>query len=297
MLISAIQIPTALTRGKFIMFFKKKPIDALAAQNETTLKATEQFRRDLEAGKAARSDIPQLKQEQPYFGIFPIAAAGLDCLMFHAHDDVVVWEYLWNGPDGYETELVNTWVQWCSSPGCILDIGAYSGLMSLLAAKANPKNTVHLFEPLERVIERANINVKLNGLGQRIHRHAVGASDKEERLRMHLYRDENFLGTGSSIYSKQGKETFGSKEIQTVAIDRYLPGIRPTVIKIDVEGHELACLQGLEKTIARSRPNMLVEIWSHSRSDVLAFLEKHNYEARRVEGADRDVNNYIVTPR
>lgn len=273
------------------------PLDRIEQQNQDTLTEANAFRQRLQAGIAQRSDIPKLKQKHPYFGILPVSAAGLEVLMLHAHDDVVAWEYIWNGVDGYETEMVQTWVNWCrTSPGCILDIGAYSGLMSLLAAKAHPKNEVHLFEPLERVIERANVNVKLNGLTQRVFRHAVAASDHNGHAEITLYRDENFLGTGSSIYCKEGKQTFGAKQIQTVALDTFLPGICPTVVKIDVEGHELACLQGLEHTIARSKPKMLVEVWEHTRFHVLALLDAYGYEVQRFEAMECGVNNYSATP-
>ena len=240
--------------------------------------------------------MPHLKQQFAYRGVFPVRAADLNCLMFHAHDDVVVWEYLWNGADGYETEMVRTWVSWCRTPGCILDIGAYSGLMSLLAAKAHPQNQVHLLEPMERVMERASVNVKLNGLEKQIRRHTVAASDVAERLRMHLYRDENFLGTGSSITPKTGKKTFGSKEIQTVALDAYLPDLMPTVVKIDIEGHELSCLKGMREMLQRARPKMLIEVWAQNRTEVLTFLSDLGYEVQRVEAEENAVNNYLARP-
>lgn len=179
----------------------------------------------------------------------------------------------------------------------MLDIGAYTGLMSILAARAHPGNRVHLFEPLERIIERANVNVKLNGFGQRIERHPVAASDTNGTAEITLYRGENALGTGSGIGVKANKTAVATKAIPTVRIDDYLPDITPTTIKLDVEGHELAALSGMEQTIARHRPNMLIESWDHSRSDVLGIMQRHGYDMQRTEPEDRPVNNYIATPR
>ena len=105
---------------------------------------------------------------------------------------------------------------------------------------------IHLFEPLERILERASINVKLNGLGQKIQRHGVAASNRDGTAEINLYRNEDFLGTGSSIDAKRENAEFGTKQIRTVSVDSYLPDVRPVAIKIDVEGHELACLHGLE---------------------------------------------------
>jgi len=192
-------------------------------------------------------------------------------------------------------EMVKTWASWCKKPGTYLDVGSYSGLMSIIAARSNPKNQVHLVEPMERTIERASINMKLNGISGRVQRHCVAASDKEGTARINLYRNEDFLGTGNSIYLKENKATFGYKDIRTVALDDYLPAdTRASAIKIDVEGHELACLRGLEKTISKTRPNIMIEVWAHSRTEVLALLEAWGYRCDLVEKGALPVNNYLA---
>lgn len=267
-------------------------------RNKTMLQAAEKFRNGLKDGSASVNDLPRLKQEFPSFGVMPCKAGDIEFVMFHAHDDVVVWEYLWNGPDGYERNLVRTWIDWCRArPGDILDIGAYTGLMPLLAAHAHPDNTIHLFEPLERIIERANVNVKLNGMGRRIARHAVAASDANGSTEITLYRGEDALGTGSGIGTKKDKKVIGTKAIATARIDDFLPDLNAKAIKLDVEGHELAALLGLEKTISRCRPHMLVESWESDRTQVLKIMAEHGYDMQRTEPEDRTVNNYIATPR
>lgn len=265
--------------------------------NDRALARMKLFRQELATGVASLDDIPTLKQAHPYRGIVPIRAGGHDIVMFHAHDDVVVWEYLWRGDDGYEPEMVHRWSDWCrNAEGEVWDIGAYSGLMSILAALSNPKNTVHLFEPLDRVIERANINVKLNALQARIARHAVACSDVEGVAEIILYRDANFLGTGSSIETKGNLKQFGTRTIRTVALDSYLPKATPRVVKVDVEGHELSTLIGMQQILRRTRPNMLIEIWSKRRSEVMTLLHDLGYRLERVEDRDRAVNNYFATP-
>lgn len=283
------KIPEKLFSGNT----RSKDIEAL---NQAAFAATQEFRERLAAGKASRSDMPVLKQKYPAFGVFPIKAAGIDFVMFHAHDDLVVWEYLWFGEDGYESNLVRTWASWCRKPGLVLDIGGYSGLMSILAARAHPKNQVHLFEPLERVIERANINIKLNGISPRVTRHAVAASDCDGEATINLYRDEDFLGTGSSLTEKAGKTVTVTKRIRTVRIDTYLPDIAPSVVKIDVEGHELATLDGMDATLRRARPHILIEVWENTREDVLRRLHDMGYSLTRSEGRDLPVNNFLAEP-
>lgn len=50
----------------------------------------------------------------------------------------------------------------------VLDIGGYSGLMPVLAALSHPDTSVSLFEPMDRTVERAIINVKANGVLDRV---------------------------------------------------------------------------------------------------------------------------------
>ena len=272
-------------------------ITQINARNAAVAEAARQFREDLKAGRVSLADLPRLKQQYPSFGIFPCKAAGLEFVMFHAHDDLVVWDYIWLGEDGYERDLVNPWVDWCRKPGEFLDIGAYSGLMSILAARSHPENRVHLFEPLGRIIERANVNIKINGLSQRITRHAVAASDRGEEVEISLYRSEDFLGTGSSIDAKGGKDVVATRMIRTVALDDYLPGLSPRAVKIDVEGHELSVLKGMQQTLTRGRPHMIIEIWENTREDVFRLLRDQGYDLERVEPQDRAVNNFIARPQ
>lgn len=278
------------------MFTPNQRLSQIEERNIAAAEAARAFQEDLRAGRASMSDLPRLMQQYPAFGIMPCKAAGIEFAMFHAHDDIVARNYLWVGADGYEPDLVRTWVEWCRKPGDVMDIGGYSGLMSILAARSHTENKVHLFEPLERVIERANINIKINGLSRRITLHPVAASDQTGEAQIHLYRDEDFLATGNSINRKDDKEFFTTKRITTVAIDEYLPNISPRAVKIDVEGHELAVLTGLERTLRRSRPQILIEVWENTREDVLRKLRDLGYTLERAERVDRPVNNFIARP-
>ncbi|WP_313951407.1 FkbM family methyltransferase [Accumulibacter sp.] len=65
-------------------------------------------------------------------------------------------------------------------------------------------------------------------------------------------------GTGASRVSQEGQQI-----IQCVSIDDALPGMRPTLIKLDIEGGEPAALQGAIQTITASRPALAISIYHH----------------------------------
>jgi len=272
-------------------------IAAIEAQNERTLERVAQFRVDYADGRATFDDFSKLKHEFPYIGFVPCSAGGIDFVIFHANDDIVGWEYLWFGDDHYERDIVGQWIAWCRAAerGAVLDIGGYTGLMSVLAAKANPNLRVHLFEPMARTVERAKINVYANYVRSQVKLHNKAASDVAGEAKINLYRNEDFLGTGNSIYDKK-LEIRDVKIIETVRVDDLLPAAHPSVVKVDVEGHELSCLRGMEAMVKRSRPQMVVEVWEHTRDDVLALLRTWGYECVPFEDPGGRVVNYACTP-
>ncbi len=75
-------------------------------------------------------------------------------------------------------------------------------------------------------------------------------------------------------------------------------GLDPQFVKIDVEGAELAVLKGMEETLQRFHPALLIE-WSDSQPAVAELLDEYGYEAnfyeqekdRFVEYDGRDCRN------
>jgi FkbM family methyltransferase len=85
-------------------------------------------------------------------------------------------------------------------------------------------------------------------------------------------------------------------EVETRRIDDYeLPDVG--FIKIDVEGHELAVLGGAEATLARHKPNLLIECNDEHQSDAVKrlseWLDIHEYSAVFLDDrALRPINEY-----
>lgn len=65
------------------------------------------------------------------------------------------------------------------------------------------------------------------------------------------------MGGGSHIDPK------ATRQITCVALDEALPGFRPNLIKLDVEGAELDALAGSVQTIARFRPALAISLYHH----------------------------------
>ena len=65
-------------------------------------------------------------------------------------------------------------------------------------------------------------------------------------------------------------------------------------IKLDVEGMELQALAGLERTIARWRPRISIEVDDGNVSAFKEWLVRHHYASERTYRRYRVNENYLV---
>ncbi len=123
-----------------------------------------------------------------------------------------------------------------------LDVGANIGSYSILAA-AGAGSQVFAVEPILQTFADLTANIRVNSLDRLITAHRVGLSDKPGTLSFTTRQDtvNHVLAAG---------EDADSEEIIVTTMDALCESQVPTLIKIDVEGHELAVLTGAEKTMA-----------------------------------------------
>jgi FkbM family methyltransferase len=174
----------------------------------------------------------------------------------------------------FETEYIKANVK----PGDVfIDVGTFiDGWHSLLAAKEGAK--VISFEPVSAYVKRFREQVELNNLDIRIE--PVALSDKNGTA---TFYDSG----GASSFSKEHGENVNkvpSKKISITAktLDSY--SLRPTMIKIDVEGFEANVIKGARKTLAKYRPTLIMELEDKflreagsSAKELLALLRSLGY--------------------
>ena len=86
--------------------------------------------------------------------------------------------------------------------------------------------------------------------------------------------------------------------VEAVTLDSYgLEHVR--FIKMDIEGHEPAALEGAEETIRRCRPHVLIEIKPQHLLQIHAFFDQLGYEIKRLNqivDAEPSGNNFLFIP-
>ncbi len=173
-------------------------------------------------------------------------------------ENEIFWKGIYNG---WEQVSQRIWFELCQEAQTIFDIGANTGLYSLMAKTINPNADVYAFEPVERVYDKLSYNNLLNNYDIKCEKKAISNRDGSA-----LIYDQDTEHTYSITVNKD-TTTDGEKaipiRIETVRLDTFIQQnniSRIDLLKIDVETHEVEVLEGLGKYIKAFEPTLLIEI-------------------------------------
>lgn len=148
------------------------------------------------------------------------------------------------------------------SPGAtVIDAGAYIGFYTLLAARrAGPTGRVFAFEPNPEAYAALRANLVRNALHGVADAAPFGLGERTARQRFYQAAGD---GSESSLFPPRHP----SRSIETacVSLDQAL-GERPMdVLKLDIEGGEVAALRGMRRTLDAS-PDVSVFVECNPRA-------------------------------
>jgi FkbM family methyltransferase len=221
--------------------------------------------------------------------------------------DGVGRDLYWRGI-GHDGTTIREFSSRCERASVVLDIGANSGLFTLLACTINPKTQVIAFEPAPEVRLQLEANVKANGFENRCDIRSEAASDSNGTASLHLPHES---WTSASLNADGYHGLAGNTiTIKTVTVDSIADAsLTVDLIKIDVEGFEDKVLDGMQKTVSRCAPVIILECNAGGPASALnAFLSRNRYEcsllgeelrqAAQIDPAlDRNHFNWLCSPR
>jgi FkbM family methyltransferase len=188
----------------------------------------------------------------------------------------------------------------CLQPGQVFfDVGAHFGYYSLLAAEiVGPAGRVFAFEPTPRthriLAENVESHPNVEALPYAVHR-ARGTLELSDFGP--TYSAFNSLlppRLDEATRRRLGPHPLASHRITVEAwsLDAFVAerGIGPDFVKIDAESAELAILEGMETTLASSRPLVALEVGDEdvpgapASHEVVDFLMAHGYDPWETDG-------------
>jgi FkbM family methyltransferase len=189
-------------------------------------------------------------------------------------------------------------------PGQVaVDIGCHKGAYTYwMRRSVGPSGAVYAFEPQPgqvaylreafSAMRYDNVEIVPLAVSDRcgempLYVPAIGARTHEASLELSVgaRNDSGPRNNGfHTVAAPQTTPTYGTLHVNVTTLDDFFAGRPhgPNFVKIDVEGHELAVLQGATRTLKQHRPAILVECEARHRPDhdvwpVFDFLESLGY--------------------
>ena len=176
----------------------------------------------------------------------------------------------------------------------VSDVGANIGWYSLLAARrTGPRGRVVAFEPDSANVTSLRRNVRRNGFHNLL---AVPAAVADHEGWQAFRADGGVMGK---------LDDAGTALVPVVTLDswhRQAATPAPDVVKIDVEGAEVAVIAGMAEILRSARPTLIIELHGETNDAVADALEAHGYQHSPIDvpGTTRTAPfaaHILATPR
>ena len=151
----------------------------------------------------------------------------------------------------YQPDLAALLQRRLPSDAVVADIGAYIGVLTVLLATLCPKGHVYAFEPVGENYAHLTGNVAAGGLDN-VTAERVALLDRDGEVNFEYepgYPGGSHVGAGGGAVPSIRFDTWARQ----AGLDRL------DLVKLDVEGVELAVLAGAAETLRRFRPILVVE--------------------------------------
>lgn len=197
------------------------------------------------------------------------------------HNLYIEKELFWKGVTSeFEPKTLQLWQSLSAESDLIMDLGANTGVFSLIAAATNNIAIIYSFEPVPynyKILQKnidlndfSNINLVTKAVSETIDKHKMLIEENSVNYINSLENDK--LGNNQNTMQIE----IESIDIDTFCNNNSIEAI--DLIKIDVEGHELKVLNGMKRIINDCKPTFIIEVLHESMAnDLNIFFNDLNY--------------------
>ena len=175
-------------------------------------------------------------------------------------DDIVKYNNFW------EFELFNKWKHYFPKEGLMLDIGANIGSHCVQFKHYFPDLEIYAFEPFK---ENFDVLIQNTKQYKDVKCFNIGVGSRTSIVH---FNDGHAQNSGVVHIVKNSDNS----NIVLSLDDLTLPKV--SFIKIDVEGHELSCMQGMTRLLLDQKPLIWLEENNIGDYRVIPYLEKLGYK-------------------
>ncbi len=210
---------------------------------------------------------------------------------FHEHrfkyfnncDDGILNYFYYNLPYNEDADL-KLFIELSKKSKTIVDIGANTGIYSVLASIANPSSKIFAFEPYLTNAERMQINLNLNAADNvEVVVSAIGDTNGLIDIAIPENKTITDVSSINQAFSKSiyPEIAWGKQEVEIQKLDTFAENrnLKIDLIKCDVETSEMLVFRGMINILERDKPTIIFESFFNDERQLFfnEVLKDFNY--------------------
>jgi len=213
----------------------------------------------------------------------PISGHSTSLVITGAGTCHLSFQLFWRGINYYEPFTRTVIEMLTASRELFVDVGANIGFFALIAAKLNPRLRVIAFEPNPKMFAMLCEHKRLNELSN-LTAEPLALSDRDGKAQLFI-NNSDMSASLMPDFQKDFNPALCAIPVGIVTLDSYLQRIGvsgPFVLKVDVEGHDKEFLEGATCSIARFKPDIVIEVLGDFDRSALDRLRSYGYSFYRI---------------
>lgn len=212
----------------------------------------------------------------PLTGMIPIDYDNYGSFLMNSDGaDTIASRAYFSGALNYESLTAKALTALFTESQCFFDVGANTGICSLMAAKHPNIKNIYSFEPVPQIFTYLEKNIRSNNF-TKIDAHLLALSNQSGQLSFSIPRGI-VLPLGASFGAEKDFKGADIEQVMvnTETIDYFIAKNNtplPDTIKIDTETTEPEVILGALSTIRTKRPSLVVEILTQPVGHKIAEL-------------------------
>ncbi len=209
-------------------------------------------------------------------GLFIFKWINDSVLIMRPHEHMVTHTYYTGVDEDVEMKFI---LRYCDNNDILVDVGGNAGLYTVLASKVKGMQVI-VYEPIRETYNRLMANININNIGHKVIARNIGLSDSIGVLRFTNSHD------ATNHVVCDGTDAGATESVSVNLLDSDLSEhkVRPTIMKIDVEGFELPVLRGAAQLLSSLDLKVIIielnssgEKFGYTDSDVISFISSFGF--------------------
>jgi FkbM family methyltransferase len=225
--------------------------------------------------------IDKFYKDFRFEGVFKVSVFKEETFLLHHFGGKIENETFWKGLfTTFEREMGWLWIELSKKSEVIIDIGANTGIYSLVSQTVNSDSLIYAFEPSKNTFSKLQQNVSINNFN--INCFPIALSNHSGSQVFYDSYDSNQTSASMShkMHALWENYAVNSYEVKTQTLDDFIYDNnihKIDLVKLDVEMFEPEVIEGFLGEIFIKQPIIFIEVLSEEVGERLMLLLNNQY--------------------